>query len=68
MTRFDPPRRPSCPVCSSPDGVDRAGPQKWVCTGCWTLFTGEQGEWEQARRLREIYEAQAAQRPGGDVE
>jgi ribosomal protein L37AE/L43A len=56
------PPRPSCPVCTSTDGVDRAGPHRWVCTGCWTLFTGGQGEWEQARRLRETYQALRAEK------
>jgi ribosomal protein L37AE/L43A len=47
---------PTCPICRRQD----AEPYKsrWVCRGCWTLFTGSQLEWERARDMRESYEAQ----------
>lgn len=56
MTDRDPiPLAPTCPVCISRERVERQKPARWLCSTCWTLFTGSQGEWESFRYMRELY-------------
>lgn len=47
---------PSCPVCQSRDAVERHR-SNWVCTGCWTVFTGSRDEWERSHDHRDQYAA-----------
>lgn len=43
---------PTCPVCGDREKVQREK-GRWLCGGCWTLFTGGQDEWERSRAQRE---------------
>lgn len=53
MSERDPaPHAPTCPLCGSHERVIREK-DRWLCGGCWTLFTGGQGEWESEREHRE---------------
>lgn len=60
MSDRDPiPMAPTCPVCAKRDRVQRSG-RRWLCGGCWTLFSGGQDEWERTRDMREHYAQQEA--------
>lgn len=55
MSDLEPvPQRPTCPICATEGDVQREG-GRWVCFHCWTVFTGEQGEWERSREQRKAY-------------
>lgn len=59
---------PSCPFCGTNHRVSRdhmggsrdqrvAGRLVWLCTRCWTVFQGGQGEWERCRETRQMVRA-----------
>ena len=53
MTDRDPVvHAPTCPICGTHERVQREA-HRWLCGGCWTVFSGGQGEWEQEREHRE---------------
>lgn len=52
MTDLEPIARPSCPVCGANDEVERQM-GGWLCTGCWTVFSGSADEWARWRERRE---------------
>lgn len=58
----------SCPFCGTNDRVSRdrmggshdhrvQGRMVWLCTRCWTVFQGGQGEWERCRGTRQLVRA-----------
>lgn len=60
--RDEVPKVPTCPVCATRERVQRER-DRWLCGGCWTVFTGSQDEWERSRVMREAREAIPVQRP-----
>lgn len=56
MTHLETVPQPSCPLCGTNSNVGRdrvGGHHVYLCSDCWTVFTGGTDEWEQWRKKRE---------------